>query len=254
MAGKRSKNLPKKATFLSTDTNIEDFELIESIKEKKRLNSRREAIAVLCNAYRKKPCASLAGESDIESCDYLSDNGEVCCRNPQKLKNTSLEQCTACQKAQKLAERDRERERMRQLGEWFRIDAAARYWVNILGVSREEYGDELSRLHFVKEKLDQKDKQIEELKKPDEGKIAEIINLRKQLEGKAALETDNVHLRSELEKLKRQPLAEKNAKLVIECGLKDKEVSALKQEIARLESVISGYMFKGKQNDLGAFR
>ena len=84
------------------------------------------------------------------------------------------------------------------------------------------------------------------MKKPIEDKLTEIANLKADLERLAPLETDNTFLKQQIEKLKHDPLAEKNAWLTVEIQQRNAEIEKLKAENAKQEATINAYMFQRK--------
>jgi hypothetical protein len=182
------KKLAKKATnqktksYLSTDLDAEYFDLLNSIIKEKNLNSRREGLAVVFEGYKKSLNPS-AITVDPTICEYLSDDKTLCCKNKDKFKKTTVSECNACQKAQKTLAKNQRLEEIQLHGNLLRHELTERMWIFELGVPFEKTGyDTFNRLVFLKEKLDQKDRELENL---------------------PALENDNAFLRQQLsEKVK----------------------------------------------------
>jgi hypothetical protein len=157
--------------------------------------------------------------------------------------------CRACLKAQKIAKREQELQEFKDLGKRMRTDLACRaeyVFFKRLDVPVDTYFDIISRIVLAHKFLDKQEAEIQELKKPIKEKLSEIANLKTELERLAPIETDNAFLREQLEKLKHEPLAEKNAWLTVELSKKDEESKKLKTEIAKQEELIKAYMFQGK--------
>ncbi len=226
------------AQKLNSDIYLSDFEFLNQVIAELALSSRKDGLHEIFN--RAKGTPSTVNQR--VDCGYLSDDGLFCCRDEKKIKKTTNEQCKACQKAKKLAERDHHLAEIRRAGVRFRTDAAERVWRLDFGVPASY--DRFYGLMHIKEKLVQKDKEIEELKKPNEERLTEIDNLKKECERLAPLETDNAFLRQEIEKLRHEPLAEKNAYLTIELGRRDEEIQKLKGEVENQEKIINAYMFR----------
>ena len=204
------KNSDKKAKFLSADLDVEYFELLDNIIEEKHLGGRREGLAVIFKGYlHSLNPASI--EVDPTACEFLSDDKVFCCKNREKgkLKKTSAQECSACQKAQKALEKNQHMEALRLHGEILRHDLTERMWIFELGVPFEKTGyDTFNRLVFLKDKFDQKDKELERL---------------------SALENDNAFLK--------QQLAER-----------DHAIKDLNTEIEKKDKTINAYMFNSKPN------
>lgn len=86
---------------------------------------------------------------------------------------------------------------------------------------------------YIKEKIEQKDKEIAELKKPLEQHLTEFASLKKENEKLVTLENDNMFLRHELVKVKNEPLTEKCAWQAVQLSKKDEEIKRLKEHIAQ---------------------
>ena len=204
MVGKKESD--KKAKFLSTDLDVEYFELLDTLIAEKRLGSRREGLKVVFKGYLQSLNPSSV-EVDPTACEFLSDDKAFCCKNREKgkLKKTSAKECNACQKAQKALEKNQRLEELKSHGESLRYDLTERMWIFELGVPFEKTGyDTFNRLVFLKDKFDQKDKELERL---------------------GALENDNAFLNQQLSE-------------------KDQEFSKLKSEIEKQEATINAYMFQ----------
>lgn len=225
---------------LNSDIYVSDFEYLHQVIAELNLPSRKDGLHEIFNRAKGTP-STVKQHVD---CDYLADDGVFCCRDEQKIKKTTNEQCKACQKAKKLAERDSRITEMKRVGVRFRTDAAERVWRLDFGVPASY--DRFYGLMHIKEQLVKKDKEIEELKKPNEERLTEIDNLKKECERLAPLETDNAFLRQEIEKLRHEPLAEKNAYLTTELGRQNEEIQKLKTENEKQEAIINAYMF-GRQ-------
>jgi len=173
---KKVTNLKTKS-FLSTDLDAEYFDMLNSIIEERKLGSRREGLAVVFEGYKKSLNPS-AVTVDPTLCEYLSDDKTLCCKNKDKFKKTTTAECNACQKAQKTLAKNQRLEEIQLHGNLLRHDLIERMWIFELGVPFEKTSyDTFNRLVFLKEKLDQKDRELEKL---------------------TALENDNAFLRQQL--------------------------------------------------------
>lgn len=209
---KTQKEEPKTKVFLSTDIDIEYFNLLNSIIEKQSLGSRRQGLAVVFEGY-KKALNPSAVRVDPTLCEYLSDDRTLCCKNKDKIKKTTMTECNACQKAQKTLEKNQRTEELRLHGAQLRHDLTERMWVFELGVPFEKTGyDTFNRLVFIKEKIDQKDREISKL---------------------APLENDNTYLKQQLTN-------------------KEQEIEKLTAEIQQKDMVIKSYMFQQGQTNNGS--
>ena len=229
----------------SADLYFEDSETLNQVLTDKSLSSKKEALHIIFNSYRDPQSAEQADES----CKYLF--GSFCLRNmkieKKQLPKTTPIYCQACLKAQKLAEDDREIEQIRQLDEQYARDETCRKekaFFEFLGVPVNKYHDSLSWISISYKILEKRDAEIAELKKPIEEKLTEIANLKAELQKLAPLENDNAFLKQELEKLKHEPLAEKNAWQTVEIQQKNSEIAKLNAEIAKQEATIKAYMFQ----------
>ena len=212
MVGKKESD--KKAKFLSTDLDIEYFELLDSLIAEKRLGSRREGLTVVFKGYLQSLNPSSV-EVDPTACEFLSDDKAFCCKNREKgkVKKTSAKECNACQKAQKALEKNQHMEALKLHGEILRHDLTERMWIFELGIPFEKTGyDTFNRLVFLKDKFDQKDKEIVKL---------------------APLENDNAFLKQQLTE-------------------KDQEIASLNAEIQQKDALITSYMFNEKKPDNGS--
>jgi len=202
------KTTQKSKLYLSTDIDTEYFNILNGIIEERKLCSRREGLAVVFEGYKKSlnPSA-LTFEPPI--CEYLSDDKLFCCRNKDKIKKITVEECNACIKAKKTIEKNQRVEELKLHGQLLRHDLTERMWVFELGVPFEKTGyDTFNRLTYLKEKLDQKDRELEKL---------------------VALENDNSYLKQQLTE-------------------KDKELIKLNTEIKQKEEIINRYMFQQGTN------
>jgi hypothetical protein len=202
LVGKKESD--KKAKFLSTDLDIEYFELLDNLIAEKRLGSRREGLTVVFKGYLQSLNPSSV-EVDPTVCEFLSDDKSFCCKNRDKIKKISAKECNACQKAQKTLEKNQRMEELKLHGQLLRYDLTERMWIFELGVPFEKTGyDTFNRLVFLKDKFDQKDKELERL---------------------SALENDNAFLKQQLSE-------------------KDHEIKDMKAEIKKQEVAINAYMFQ----------
>ncbi len=265
MVAKTPNKEEKKPVHFNLDANAEDFELFESTIKELSLCSRREGFAVFAKSHRlvmSQPTtsqnpASISAESAV--CKYLSDEGTLCCANIAKLKKTNAVLCRACLKAQNLKKRDEYLSELRQRGIIEDHELYERYWVEVLGFPRIAFYLP-DRLIFIKQKFDEKDQQIEELRKPNANTLAELSILTTELQNTknaliarneelAAFATDNEFLRQQLEELKHEPLAEKNAWMTTEIGRKNTEIADLKLEVEKQEKLITAYMMNARRNE-----
>lgn len=116
MTEKKSNASPQKAERLSTDAYPEDYALVEKLKEEMNLDSRKEALHVLCNRYRDNGDDSESTESENTSCDFLIQGSSLalhCAKNYEKPKKTTVEKCRICLKAQKIEKQQNERAEIR---------------------------------------------------------------------------------------------------------------------------------------------
>lgn len=92
--------------------------------------------------------------------------------------------------------------------------------------------------------LDKKDAEITELKRPNSELLTQIDNLKTDLAKLAPLEADNAFLKQQLETLKKDPLAEKNAWLTVELSKREDEIKRLKADNEQKENAIKTYMYQ----------
>lgn len=108
--------------------------------------------------------------------------------------------------------------------------------------------DPVGRVLFIRDKLAAKDKEIEELRKPNEALLTEKSNLQTELQNMknalverieqiAVLETDNIELRMQNEELSKDRLVEKNSFLMVQIAKTQKDVEDLKTEVEKLTAL-----------------
>lgn len=238
--------IPQKAVRLSTDAYVEDSALISQIMADLKLDSRKEAIHILCNRYRDDDDAE-SGETENSKCDVLVKEGAglFCVENYEKPKKTTVEKCRVCLKAQKNRERQEERAEIRRLGERVRYDMYLQAEYNFfqrLGVPVGEvhngvalFNSKLDLMHIANQCLDKLNAELQELKKPIEEKLKEIATLKSQ---NGTLETDNTYLRKQLDELKRDTLFEENIWLKTELRERNKEIEQLKTDVNQKDALI----------------
>ncbi len=231
--------LPK-AVRLNTDAYLEDSDLINKIQADLNLDSRKEAIHSICNYYRSE---SESEETEKQKCQHLC--GEYCSKNAEKIKKVDADYCQACRKSLRVSQREIE-ERTASLADALRLWQLKRDFFERLGVENPSYCNEESCIAQGDNILAQLDAQFSELRKPFASTLAEIANLKAELEKLAPLENDNDFLKQELEQLKHEPLAEKNAWLTVEIQQRNAEIEKLKTENAKQEATINAYMFQRK--------
>lgn len=239
----------KKSQFLSTDINIEDFELLEQVITDYKLGSRREGLSIVFNGFRGLPTPNK------EECRYRF--GDFCLKTVEKLKKTTDSYCQACLTAQKLSREDYEaKNESAQLEHEF---------FTLVGVSEKCLLDPISKwisaLEFVDSlqfeiDKDENLKYIAELETQKATLETDNSILRQQLEEgmealkkqNTAFESDNKTLKEQITKLKKDPLAEKCSWQSIELNKKDEEIKKLKADIEQKEDIIGKYMFLCQQS------
>lgn len=201
-----AKKSDKKAKLLNADLDLEYFEILDSVIAEQNLNGRREGLAVIFKGYLRSINPSSV-EVEPSICEFLSDDKTLCCKNKDKIKKTTIKECKGCQKTQEIAARNQRMEELRFHGELLRHDLTEQMWIFELGVPFEKTGyDTFNRLVFLKEKLDQKEREIAKL---------------------LPLEIENASLKQQLSE-------------------KAMEIQTLKAENAKQETTINDYMFQRK--------
>lgn len=243
MAKEKPMKVSKKTVHLSIDAENEDAELFLSEQEKRSLLSQRETFHVWADIVRGVP------DSEKEECSY--HYGDYCGKNIEKVKKVSAAYCIACIQAQKQHKQEKDQEEKCREEERLRADydlhCAFNFFIRC-GFSKKDFWWNHNRRWAVAlECLDKKNAEIEELKKPIEGKLTEISNLKEGLQKLAPLENDNAFLKEQLEKLKHDPVFEKNVWLNQEVRQANGEIERLKAEILQKDAVIKSYMFQQVQ-------
>lgn len=228
----------EKAEKLNSDAYESDLTLINDIQQKLNLPSKKDVLHVLCDGYRGTKSEAL--ERGKLNCEFRSPNGSYCSCNDPKLEKTNEERCSACQKAKAHRQRIFEQE-----------DYLERIWHQKIGIPFGlGWTDPVARLNFVLKKFTQNDKEIEDLRRPNEALLAEKSNLQTEfqnmknalvarIEEIAVLETDNARLREEMEELQHDPLLEKNAALTVQLGRNEQVIIDLKSEVEKQEALIN---------------
>lgn len=233
----------EKAGKLNSDIYESDFALINEIQKKGDLLSRKEAIHAICDKYRG--VEREASEKKL-TCEFLSAKSSFCSMNHPKIVKTNAERCDACLKAQKHQRKIFEEEDFVHKM-WKRLDAP-------FGLC-----DPVAQVLFIRDKLAAKDKEIEELRKPNEALLTEKSNLQTEIQNMknalverieqiAALEMNNTELRMQNEELSKDTLVEKNSFLTVQVAKAQKDVEDLKIEVEKVTALAE--MRKQNLNEL----
>jgi hypothetical protein len=253
LIGKEPLKVNQKAEKLNSDIYIEDLELLNQTIAEKSLTSRKEGLHYWANIVRDVP------NSEKEPiCQYRF--GCFCTNEPKpqkKLRKTTDEYCQACMQAQKNKALQDEvidtqhavfdlvgmphRYRVDPFYRWdFFWDWILNEWDNVkerldelektpVGEYIEKIGNTENELEKSLTEKRQLENKISMIKQQFEKEKDEILETERQQ--RATLETDNIFLKEELEKLKHEPIFEKNAWLTV-------ELQQANQKIAKLEAQI----------------
>lgn len=253
----------EKAEKLNADIYESDFVLINEIQKTRNFLSRKEAMHLLCNAYRGIKSDASEDEAicpeNCKSCELFGglNNKEILCilkiENKHPIfKRHSIAEAQACSVKSTLVTLARKEELTDQI-----TDLKNR--VHYLEPKYEKYKVEVQELRPVSERLKRKEKEIEELKKPIETLLTEEANLQTELQDMknallerieqiAVLETDNAQLREHVNELSHDTLSEKYAALTIHFGEKEQIITQLTSEIEKEEALIKD--LKQKNSDV----
>ncbi len=245
-------SVTEKAEKLNADIYESDFALINEVQKTRNLLSRKEAIHLVCDAYRGiKSNASEDRSTCPENCKNcelfggLNDKEVLCILKMENkhpiFKHHSFFEAQACSIKSMLITLARKEELTSKINNlWNRL----RY----LEPRYEEYKNEVLKLRPISDKLKLKEKEIEELKKPIEALLTEKSNLQielqdmknallERMEQIAVLETDNTQLRMQNEELSKDSLVEKNSFLTVQVAKAQKNVEDLKTEVEKLTAL-----------------
>jgi hypothetical protein len=232
---------------------MEDLELLTKTIDENNLVSRKDGLHVWANIVRGY------GVEKKQVCQYQF--GNFCTNEPEapqkKLRKVDAEYCQACMQAQKNKDlQDFNGECKQEL-------------FDVCKVPKEHRSSPFYKWGYILEYMDCLNVEIEYLKQPVLEFLAEIDRAETELsqergatekldkmlsdqiqqtemiiesailaeqQKNASLETDNDLLRGQLEKIKREPIHEKNAWLMIEIQQVNQKVADLEKKIEKLET------------------
>lgn len=247
----------KKAEKLNSDVYSEDLDLLNQTVAEKSLSSRKEGLHAWANIVRG------SNKEKEQECQYHF--GNFCTNEPQpqkKLRKTTSEYCQACLQAQKNKALQDEGVKVQQ--ELF----------DLCHVSEKHRVDPFYKWAIIADLIDNLNFEIEKLKKPAEKYLEEITNLKTEwnnlravksqiesqnvtlkqqlekveedilateLQKRKNLENDNAFLKQELEKIKHEPVFEKNAWLTVELQQANQEIERLKAKNEQQTALINNF-------------
>lgn len=241
--------MDEKAERFSTDAYPSDIALIGQIQENLNLSSRKDVLRILCDYYTGKTVVDKSTPENCKACSLYNGffEGKVHCvlKMENKLpiiKKHSLIEAQACSTAPTLITLARKEEFERQ--------------IKNLTVNRNYYFEQVQnlrpkaeRLPYVEKQLEQREKELQNIKKPHEELLSEknTLELRVSNMGNvllerdekiAILETDNEQLRMQITKLSESELLKENDGLYLKVTdmqnkLDDYELEVKKSEALR---------------------
>jgi predicted RNase H-like nuclease (RuvC/YqgF family) len=224
---------------LNTDAYNEDSGLIDEIRDKLG-SSRKEALHVVCNAYRGVAVIRKVSCSEKKCRLYgdLDSKGKVMCvaHRDNKLptiKHYSLEEAQACSQAPTLISMAEKEPLMEEIKN---ANQMKQYWKDQCEKAREHASKEIEKLKRPNQELLTENNTLN-------SRCAEMQNAFSVMEAKkneelAALETDHNQLKQRVEEMSHDPLVEKNISLMLQRAEDEKTIEDLKQKLSTMEFMV----------------